>query len=340
MLKNLKQWTIKIRLFERLASAPPNPFPLIGLIYLLSCFTIIFSWLSLLSAQHRTFELFSHFKWQYFIACLIFLLITLYARRWLLAVLLASTLALNSLFVLPWYFPSDELTEFTEKTETTQFKIVQLNLLSSNKEYQRVIELIEKEAPDIFIALEVNKNWQKVLDKLEGQYPEKIIISRNDNFGIALLSRLPMRAIKEKFWGYMQLPSIHASLEKNGHTFDIVATHPLPPMNASFYQYRNHQLEEMTSELQTLNGPLIIAGDFNLTMWSSDYHIFDPLKLHNVRQGFGLLPTWPAKLSSVGIPIDHILFSKEFIVSHAYTGPNVGSDHLPLIATIQLTNDR
>ena len=40
------------------------------------------------------------------------------------------------------------------------------------------------------------------------------------------------------------------------------------------------------------------------------------------------------KLLQSKTPIDHILVSKEFSVSSAVVGENVGSDHKPFIATV------
>jgi len=74
-----------------------------------------------------------------------------------------------------------------------------------------------------------------------------------------------------------------------------------------------------------------------MTTWSNNYTIFESnTGMYNTRSGFGILSTWPAILSNFGIPIDHILVSEHFLVADTYTGPYVGSDHLPLITEIQL----
>lgn len=75
--------------------------------------------------------------------------------------------------------------------------------------------------------------------------------------------------------------------------------------------------------------------------------------LKNSRQGFGLLPTWPiktnyppyAKIPSfltglLSIPIDHCLISPDIKVAKTRTGPNVGSDHRPLITDLLIPASR
>jgi endonuclease/exonuclease/phosphatase (EEP) superfamily protein YafD len=62
--------------------------------------------------------------------------------------------------------------------------------------------------------------------------------------------------------------------------------------------------------------------------------------------GLGIHPTWPTpgtyrrlpKLLTplLAIPIDHCLVSHDITVSNLYVGPNIGSDHLPLVADLHI----
>ncbi len=80
-------------------------------------------------------------------------------------------------------------------------------------------------------------------------------------------------------------------------------------------------------------------------MWSPYYKSFvRQTGLRNARQGFGILPTWPSKSSLspvpatiaplLSIPIDHCLISPKIKVVNIRTGPNVDSDHLPVITDL------
>ncbi|MDA0275619.1 MAG: hypothetical protein O3A06_12010 [Proteobacteria bacterium] len=55
------------------------------------------------------------------------------------------------------------------------------------------------------------------------------------------------------------------------------------------------------------------------------------------RRASGLAPTWPASAAGLmGVPIDHLLVTCQWRVVAGRAGPNLGSDHLPVLATLEL----
>ena len=79
-------------------------------------------------------------------------------------------------------------------------------------------------------------------------------------------------------------------------------------------------------------GPLVAVGDFNSTAWSPYFSdLLNQTRLHDARLGFGLQPTWPTRQILLRIPIDHALVSEEVTVHDFRAGPDVGSDHFPVI---------
>src|SRR5262249_6462450 len=78
-------------------------------------------------------------------------------------------------------------------------------------------------------------------------------------------------------------------------------------------------------------GSRIIIGDLNSTDGSA--HFRDLLRVSGLRDsrlGFGRQPSWPT-MGFYRIAIDHALVSDDLAVVDRRPGPNVGSDHFPLI---------
>jgi endonuclease/exonuclease/phosphatase (EEP) superfamily protein YafD len=91
--------------------------------------------------------------------------------------------------------------------------------------------------------------------------------------------------------------------------------------------------------LQELPDPKICIGDLNTSSWSPFFQdLAEKTNLKNVREGFGLLPSWPTFMGFgwLMIPIDHCLVSSNIRVVKAQTGGRIGSDHLPLIVELEL----
>ncbi len=85
----------------------------------------------------------------------------------------------------------------------------------------------------------------------------------------------------------------------------------------------------------------MVLGDFNTTPWNYYFQKF--LKESGLRdssQGFGPQPTWPNFSRLLSIPIDHCLHSAEIVIVGRQIGPDVGSDHYPVIVDYALKGDK
>jgi endonuclease/exonuclease/phosphatase (EEP) superfamily protein YafD len=100
---------------------------------------------------------------------------------------------------------------------------------------------------------------------------------------------------------------------------------------------RRGQAEAGVQMVSEIHGPLIIAGDFNATADSPIYRqTWTRFGNAFSASGFGFGHTErPNKFGwQFGIRIDHILFGSDWRACRCWVGPEVGSDHLPLIADL------
>jgi vancomycin resistance protein VanJ len=102
--------------------------------------------------------------------------------------------------------------------------------------------------------------------------------------------------------------------------------------------WRGEELKRVVATLTEGRAlPLLVGGDFNLP---SDSPMFAPVR-NRFRVGFdeagwGYGYTYPSKLPWVRI--DHILASPEWSILRCWVGPDLGSDHLPLIVEVVLSD--
>ncbi|WNO10242.1 endonuclease/exonuclease/phosphatase family protein [Teredinibacter sp. KSP-S5-2] len=294
--------------------------------------TFLVSVATLFDGSHRYLELLVHFKLQYFLVSLFLLSWALLKKSKLLAVLMVCCVLVNGWFVMPWYITGAVAQEVGVKQSV---RLLHSNVLSQNQNHEQLLALVESEKPQVIIVQEVTDNWVAALKTLSSNYPYSYEVPRMDNFGIALYSQYPIVQVQRENWGYMGLPSINATLNIAGQNVTLLSTHPLPPTTKDYFDSRNAQLNDMVTDIKQIEGPLLVVGDFNITMWSRYYRpLEENTGLRNVRRGMGILPTWSTKLPLAQIPIDHCLVSDHFEVQKARLGPNIGSDHLPLIVDL------
>lgn len=304
---------------------------LTGLLQAAAVITVAFSVGTLLPIDHFAIQLFTHFRLQYLVVSLGLLLLFKYLRSPWLTGAIAAGVVLNAVLVLPWYVGEDETSGGVE------LKLLHANVLSSNTEYDRLIRLLDTEAPDLVMLQEVSPDWLVALDELRADYPYSYAEAREGNFGIALFSRVPLRSVSHFDSPPFGYPTIVASLDIDGQVLHFIGTHPMIPVSGTFYDARNEQLAGVARLLGKQAEPKILVGDLNLSQWDINYKRLEQQGgVRNARKGFGILPTWPVFIPFAMIPIDHVLVSETISVTGFYSGPRIGSDHLPLVVTFTL----
>jgi endonuclease/exonuclease/phosphatase (EEP) superfamily protein YafD len=128
------------------------------------------------------------------------------------------------------------------------------------------------------------------------------------------------------------VPTIVARLEVDGQELTVIGTHPPPPRGQKGSVYRNQQLAALARYVNSINGPLLLCGDFNISPWSPYFRqLLRDSGLLDSERGFGLHPTWPVDRPLLRVPIDHCLISPQIQVTSRRVGPYTGSDHFPVI---------
>jgi endonuclease/exonuclease/phosphatase (EEP) superfamily protein YafD len=278
----------------------------------------------------------SHFIVQYLLGIIVLAALGRYARLgWKSWLALGISAALCLYLLVPWLPLSDPATPAHGKP----LRLLQANILFLNKDPARFKQLILDEKPDIIIMAEANSAFVKMLTGLRNNYPyQSILPDDHGSDGIGVVSRLPLKDLRNVVWPGAEMPSQIFSFtwdKQQVHFVNIHTPNPIgdvPGRDATFAGFEK--------EISRLKGPVIVAGDFNATPWCPALRgiMSRNPRLHNAREGRGLFQSWPTFLPPfvLRIPIDQTLFSDEFTVIDYHLGPDIGSDHLPLVSTLAL----
>lgn len=309
-----------------------NTVSMIGLLQVAAVLTIAFSLLTAVDIPHRTVELLTHFRLQYFAVGLLLAIVFAILRQWPFAASLLLITVVNGSFLLPWYLPDDHKAHGTE-----QLKLFHANVYSGNRRYARLLESVANEDPDIIFLQEVTADWVTQTHSLQTDYPFVYAEPRSGNFGIAVYSRVPFDSITHIDSPPLGYPTIITRMTRGGKPLTLISSHPTIPLGSALYDARNEHMESLAELVAAQTGDVILSGDFNASIWGPRYRkLVESSQLRDTRKGFGVLPTWPTFLPIAMIPIDHVLVSDGITVLDMKTGRRTGSDHLPLVVTLSL----
>lgn len=306
-----------------------------GLVTAAGAVTLGASGLSFLGSFGWIFDLFTHFRVQYFFGLLFAAVLLLIWKRYRSALFFTIGAAVNLALIAPLYFRNDNFG--SDSTET--FRIVLINVNTHSGDPELVEEFIRKDSPDLLVLEEIDSSWTSQLQNLHSIYPHSEVVPRDDNFGIGFYSKVPILTSSVDYFGSAGVPSISANLTLGSDTVRIIATHPLPPVGSEYSRHRNEQFESIIEAIHTQSTDILI-GDLNATHWSSPYRkLIRSTGLNDSAKGFGPQPSWPSSNFLLRIPIDHMLHSDRIRVSSRSIGSDVGSDHFPLVVDFSLRDD-
>jgi endonuclease/exonuclease/phosphatase (EEP) superfamily protein YafD len=220
--------------------------------------------------------------------------------------------------------------------DPVRVRVAAINVLHSNRQFQRVADFIHRERPDAVVLVEMNPTWRAGLAAVAREFPYRYETSGRRR-GVSLWSRLPLTGVGVLPIGARQEPAVQAMLTKAGRSFRLFGVHASWPLAPGGAARRNEQLQLLARHARATAGPLVVVGDLNVSPFSP--HFRDLLAagaLRSAADGYGWQPTWPSFMPPAGIQIDHALVNGPVTVERFRRGPSGGSDHLPIVVDVIL----
>lgn len=221
-----------------------------------------------------------------------------------------------------------------DTTKKKGFTIEVVNILTKNENYDLLRQELTENAPDIVVLEELDDIWSEELQPIKENYPYIYEISREDNFGIALYSKIHISEIRKLNLGDFNIPAISAFCDYKGKVFELICIHTTPPCNQKYFKNTQKMLDTLGKYVAENGHNVIITGDFNTTVFSHNYKNFIKIsKMKNLSDIFH--PTWSAFwIYPFRITLDHLMVTKAFAVKDYSLCNSIGSDHFPIWAEI------
>ena len=210
---------------------------------------------------------------------------------------------------------------------TGPYTIYQKNMLFQNAQLAALDADIRAADPMIVTLQEVLPANQPFLDGLKDAFPNQLLCPGGAVGGPAILTRLTPVKGTEVCGPGLAAMQVVAGPADNPDRFWVVSIHlhwPWP------YGQADH-VDHLLPILDQLQGPAIMAGDFNMVRWANS--------VTRLAEILGVRPAGPTMGSYVGLsslfalPIDHVFATQGGRVS---LRPAAGSDHLGLLAGVEI----
>jgi len=351
-----KDAEITRRLVQPRGRATPSPLRrwiprIVGWLVWTYALTVLGAWVLLVWGGDRwwfpTVMLYSP-RWLYALPLIVLVPMALIWRRRMLWILTAAVLIIGGPimgFCVPWtaWMAGDG----------PAIRTLTCNVQANHLDQDALARLIEQTRPDIVALQECNRDFRPNWPSGWHSYQARglLVASRYPIRDVQIrLARHPpqrwprvsaMYCVLETPQGPVHFCNLHLRSPRWGlvEVLDrnrVVDASGSPALLAEI-GYRRQEAEELKRWIEGLSRSVIIAGDFNMPTDSTIYRDTWAVYANAFSQagwGFGYTKWSPLFGGHYGSRIDHILTGSGWRAASCWVGPDVHSDHRPLIADL------
>ena len=305
-----------------------------GLILAVGTMTSVITVASFLGEWWWPLEIASGFRWQFAVLLTLVSLVCFAGRKILPALVFLILGAVNWIEMVPLYLAAEPV---KVSREAPKLRCLLLSVKCSQLQTEAVKTFIRSTHADVVVLMDLDDAWERVTESMVGDYPHSITSPREDAYGVGLLSKLRMSHAESFVSGTALIPTLYVIVQCGAKELVILGTRLQPPAADEDHDSRIDQLVNLGRDFSDPPSRLILLGDLNVTHWSPYFKEFKKKAgLLDSAIGFGVQPTWPVNGYGLRIPVDHCLVSPGFRVVSRTLGPNIGSDHFPLIVDLEV----
>ncbi len=240
--------------------------------------------------------------------------------------------AINIVVILPLYLDGP-----APPRDGGSIDVASINVRTSGAGREAVFRWIEATNADLVVLLETSEAWvEQVRDRGLG-YRIMPQIPDDRVYGVTVLARstLPVEVLRA---GDVEEVVIRTETTVDDTPVVVYAFQPRTPTSPDTAAARDEVVDFVARRAQDETSPVIVVGALNATPWSHAFrNLTSTANLIDSSRGFGFQPSWPAtQWRPFHIPADHLLHSPELTTVDRLIGPDVGSEHRPLLVRVAL----
>jgi len=287
--------------------------------------------------------LFNSFAHLLLIPALILMPLALLLRQRALIVILLPAPLIFLLNYAPVFMPRPA------RAEAGDLRLMTYNLKAQTDDLDPALSIIREVDADVVALQEVTDAMAaRIETDLAEIYPYRAIHSQPGNsvVGQAVLSRYPL--LTDEFWR-VNLAAQRVTFNIDGRVVALYNAHPMQPGG---FAMRAEDISDILARAENDTGPVVLAGDFNMSDQSEDYRRVASAYHDAYRTaGWGMGFTFPADLPFFGsrmaqppevvrffpplVRLDYVFHNDHLETMSARVWPESGgSDHLPVVVTL------
>lgn len=339
--------------------------PILILIYLAFLAVYGLAW----AVIHRylwQMDIMSNFTALYFLPAPILLVVALIFKRRRWAALLVIPLVVFTIKYGPRFIPREPANSTV--SDTPALTVMTMNVLKRNTDWTSIKAQIQAANPDIITMQEIpDALLTELWPSLAEMYPYNLHApSPMEESNSGILSRYPFTEQESLYLPEdYHLAHVRVVVKVQDKSFVVYGLHLAAPtfmrtttpsriigkvfpyIYTGFY--RQWQMGAFYPKLAEETLPVLVMGDFNTADSSADYTTFKTttgLQDTYSEVGFGLGFSFPTNvdIGDTRVPfvpvmrLDYVWHTSQWQPLSAWLGGSTGSDHLPLIARLKLTD--
>ena len=232
-----------------------------------------------------------------------------------------------------------------------QITVMSFNLLATNQQFGRISSYIHEVNPDIIGVQEIApRHFGRIQQELSDyQYVE--FRRGTERHTVGIFSRFPILSTES-----LANPvdrGLQAVLDVDGRPLAAIVSHLEPYGKSLFpfkdfvadvklrYRHRLAEVKQLRLDSQNPDMPTVLMCDCNMTDTSQTYARLRSALVDSFPEaGWGFGFTYAPRLRGWSVPIkriDYVWHSKGLRATNAVVGDGPGSDHKPVIATLEFT---